>query len=432
MPAAELSTTQPQSPASLPVLIVGAGISGLLLAQHLSALSVPFVLLERDASPATDRGAGWGLTLNWSLPALRELLPPALAARLPETYVDRALTVKKSPRFPFYDLATGEMKGCGPVLEPERVVRVSRRRLRDLLATGLEVGWGREVLSFAEEEEECVVAHLVGGGTVVGKLMVACDGAHSRIRQALLPHAENHLIPVGAMGLRMEHDPEQVKSLRALDPFFLHGTSSVNNSFAYFSLLETPDDPGNERGKYIVQLVVSWPLVEGFLGRPTVTTIPDTNRARLTLIRAIAQTWADPFRQIALELPENTEVKPILLDDWPPPRDFQTTGRIALMGDAMHPMAMYRGEGANHAIVDVKEFSEHVLPSLRQDLPSSENLRGLFHRYNAAVVERARPGVLASRRACIDAHDWVRVGSPEVPSPLLTPRIMRLRFDEGS
>jgi len=339
MPAAELSVKQPPSPASLPVLIVGAGLSGLLLAQHLSALSVPFVLLERDASPAADRGAGWGLTLHWSLPALRELLPPALAVRLPETYVDRALTLTKSSRFPFYDLATGERKGCSPAVEPGRVVRVSRRRLRDLLTTGLEVGWGRKVVRFAEEED-FVTAHLEDGGTVAGRLMVACDGAHSLIRQALLPHAKNHPIPVGAMGLQMEHDAEQVNRLRALDPFFLHATSSTNNSFAYFSLLETPDDPGNESGKYIVQLVVSWPLVEGFLGRSIVTTVPDTNKARLALIRDIAQTWVDPFRQIALELPEDTEVKPILLDDWPPPRGFHTTGRIVLMGDAMHPMAM--------------------------------------------------------------------------------------------
>ena len=63
MPA-ELSTKQPPSPASLPVLIVGAGLSGLLLAQRLNALSVPYVLLERDTSPATACDAGWGLTLN--------------------------------------------------------------------------------------------------------------------------------------------------------------------------------------------------------------------------------------------------------------------------------------------------------------------------------------------------------------------------------
>lgn len=336
----KVAAKQPPRSAPLPVLIIGAGIAGLLLAQHLHTLSIPFLLLERDASPAGDRGAGWGLTLHWSLPALRELLPPTLVERLPETYVDRTLASSTSSRFPFYDLATGAMKACGPAANPERVVRVSRRRLRDLLTTGLDVSWGQKVVDVVEEDD-CVVAQLENGGSVMGRLIVACDGAHSRLRQKLLPNAKNLPIPVGAMGLRLEHDAEQVGRLRVMDPFFLHATSSANNSFAYFSVLEVPGDPGSNSGKYVVQLVVSWPLVEGFLGRATVTTIPDINTDRLTLIRDIAQTWAEPFRGIALDvLSEDTEVKPIVLDDWPPPLDLRTTGRTVLMGDALHPMTM--------------------------------------------------------------------------------------------
>lgn len=225
--------------APLPILIAGAGLTGLLLAQHLlaqhlRASSIPFLLFERDVSASADRGAGWGLTLHWSLPALHELLPPALAARLPEAYVDRSLTSTTSSRFPFYDLATGARQARGPVVKPESVVRVSRRRLRRLLTTDLEVNWGRTVVGYSEQEDR-VVAELDNGETVVGRLLVACDGSHSRIRRKLLPHAENRTIPVGAMGLRMEHDVEQVRALRELDPFFLHATSSANNTFVYFS-----------------------------------------------------------------------------------------------------------------------------------------------------------------------------------------------------
>lgn len=115
--------------------------------------------------------------------------------------------------------------------------------------------------------------------------------------------------------------------------------SFTDSSFSVV-VLEAPGDSGNESGRYTVQLVISWPLVEGFLGRDTITTVPDTNRERLNLVQAIAETWVDPFRQLALGLPGDTEVMPIVLDDWPPPRDLRTNGRIVLMGDAMHPMAM--------------------------------------------------------------------------------------------
>ena len=123
----------------LPVLIVGAGVSGLLLAQVLRSRGIAFRIFERDTDFAT-RGIGWGLTLHWSLPALKKLLPHELAARLPEAYVDRAsVEAGAASRFPFYDLSTGKLiLAVPPAPESERV-RVSRGRLRSLLATGIDI-----------------------------------------------------------------------------------------------------------------------------------------------------------------------------------------------------------------------------------------------------------------------------------------------------
>jgi 2-polyprenyl-6-methoxyphenol hydroxylase-like FAD-dependent oxidoreductase len=125
--------------ASLPVIIIGAGISGLLLAQQLRKSNLLFEIFERDSDFLT-RGAGWGLTLHWSLPALRELLPEELVAQLPNTYVDRAaVEAGESSTFPYFDLSTGERKYSSPkALESQRI-RVTRERLRKLLATGIDV-----------------------------------------------------------------------------------------------------------------------------------------------------------------------------------------------------------------------------------------------------------------------------------------------------
>lgn len=123
----------------LPVLIIGAGISGLLLAQQLRQLRIPFQIFERDTS-FTARGSGWGLTLHWSLPALRELLPEYLLSRIRETYVDRGAVERgENSTFPFFDLTTGERKGGVPQVGENQRIRVNRERLRHLLATDVDV-----------------------------------------------------------------------------------------------------------------------------------------------------------------------------------------------------------------------------------------------------------------------------------------------------
>jgi len=123
----------------LPVLIIGAGVSGLVLAHHLGVAGIPFLIFERDLD-LTTRGVGWGLTLHWSLPALKALLPDHLLQRLPEAYVDRvAVANGEASTFPFFDLATGDLKAAVPNVPEAQRIRVSRERLRRLLATGIAI-----------------------------------------------------------------------------------------------------------------------------------------------------------------------------------------------------------------------------------------------------------------------------------------------------
>jgi hypothetical protein len=81
-----------------------------------------------------------------------------------------------------------------------------------------------------------------------------------------------------------------------------------------------------------------------------------------------------------------------------------------------------RGEGANHAIVDVLELKKNVLPKL--DLTAAE-LRPAIQKYQQSMAKRTLPAVLASRQACLDAHDWANL-TPA--SPLLTRRQMILNY----
>ena len=87
-----------------------------------------------------------------------------------------------------------------------------------------------------------------------------------------------------------------------------------------------------------------------------------------------------------------------------------------------------RGEGANHAIVDVLEFAEGVVPHLTGTKGEGglRQLRAALDRFETATIERTRPAVLASRQACLDAHSWKSISAA---SPLLSRRAMRLVYD---
>lgn len=114
-------------------MIIGAGITGLLLAQALKKKKIPYTVFERDS---THREQGWGLAFHWAFPTLQGLLPPDLVADLVKTYcIPASDTEEVEPgTFPFVDLKTGEVKWALP---PGKRRRVVRRKLCRLLENDL-------------------------------------------------------------------------------------------------------------------------------------------------------------------------------------------------------------------------------------------------------------------------------------------------------
>lgn len=119
-----------------PIIIVGAGITGLVLAQALKKHSIPFIVYERDPDPLY-RGKGWGITIHWALDSLIECLPRHISDRLPEAYVDPEATRNgENGQFLFFNLRTGEPLWQVP---PSRRIRMAREKFRRLLMDGIEI-----------------------------------------------------------------------------------------------------------------------------------------------------------------------------------------------------------------------------------------------------------------------------------------------------
>ncbi|KAJ5952341.1 uncharacterized protein N7479_010754 [Penicillium vulpinum] len=388
-----------------PILIIGAGISGLVLAQYLQRHDIAFRIFDRD--PAIDaHSGGWGLTLHWSLPALRELLPDHIVDRFPETFVNKEASARgDTGRFQFFNLKSGDALYNIPAAER---IRVSRVRLRQLLTTGVDVQWNKNFQNIESTADE-ITAYFEDGTSYTGRLLVACDGSRSRTREILYPDVQMNQLPVQLLGASTLYTAEEMGGAETIDPFIFQGSHPESNVFLFFSFLDTPNNFENSsKDRYHCQIILSW-------ADSKKVPVPDVNAERIALMKKLTDNWSEPFRSLVHNLPQDVEVRSIRIEDWM----FRlgkahAHPRAVLVGDSAHTMTMFRGEGANNAIVDVLDLVTRV--DMRQPRSfDSEALRSSLVEYEKDVFARAEPSFLNSRQACLDANDFSKLeGSPLV------------------
>jgi 2-polyprenyl-6-methoxyphenol hydroxylase-like FAD-dependent oxidoreductase len=80
----------------------------------------------------------------------------------------------------------------------------------------------------------------------------------------------------------------------------------------------------------------------------------------------------------------------------------RTVGQHTLAGDSAHPMTMYRGEGANHGILDATLLIDQLKKIYAGEIGEEEGLKV----YESEMRERAHTAVPRSRQAAFDWHDW--------------------------
>jgi 2-polyprenyl-6-methoxyphenol hydroxylase-like FAD-dependent oxidoreductase len=177
----------------LKVLIIGAGLGGLCLAQALRKADIAVDIFERDGSPC-ERPQGYRLHVDADgASALAAALPYDLfelfdmTAMEPEPYttvVDTAFEVRR--RLP----SDGPDQTFGS-LTPMTHANVDRATLREILLGGLDhvIHFGEEFVSYTSDADG-VTATFRSGRTVRGDLLVGADGIRSAVRRQRLPDAQ--------------------------------------------------------------------------------------------------------------------------------------------------------------------------------------------------------------------------------------------------
>ncbi|KAJ7446762.1 hypothetical protein FB451DRAFT_1291428 [Mycena latifolia] len=409
------------------VLIVGAGLGGLTLAQSLRKLNVPYLILERDASPSA-RGQGWSIGISW---IIEPLLAGIITSDKPDlrstcaNYVlghDECLAFQSSC---FVDGTTGRMvqrdaKKFEDVLE----LRASRGRLRDWLAVGVDIKWGKNVSTFTEDEEG-VTVEFSDGTFERGAILVGADGVTSQVRQRLIPDGKTmSCLPVTILAAERRITYDQFTEitttlapaasvsygdhiLLALTLIDLHPPASSSGPGADFLWFLSSIDE-SER---VLQEAGQSDGIE-WMQRQTAKSSEDRYNEALETIKKNGM--VEPFKTFVEETSSEEPVTPIFL------REVRLgalpESRVTLLGDAAHAMSIFHGVAGNHAMLDALKLGP-LLASLLLfgKAVSSKEVFATLKAYADEMLPRnlqeqtaARKSIFAMHRSL---HDWQRLGS---------------------
>ncbi len=173
------------TPPKDPVLIIGAGL-GLVLAQRLTAASVPFRLFERDLFPSA-RSQGWSLSLSWILPFLnRELshLQPSIFSNAVNAPLEGSGAFAAIDGYTAQHLMSVPNAVNSEDGRPSHM-RANRSKLREWLAQGLDIEWNKRYVSHSTLPDGRVSVTFADGTSTTGGCLVGADGASSPVRHSL-------------------------------------------------------------------------------------------------------------------------------------------------------------------------------------------------------------------------------------------------------
>jgi 2-polyprenyl-6-methoxyphenol hydroxylase-like FAD-dependent oxidoreductase len=387
----------------LRIIVAGAGIGGLALAQGLQAAGIDVAVFEKDASAAF-RNQGYRIRLNADgISALRNLLSPsafelfAATAGMPggrmDTF-DHRLNSLRAHALP-----------ADPGLPGGGHLAVNRKTLREILMSGLEdvVHFDARLTHYTIESSGGVTAHFADGRTATGDVLVGADGVNSAVRAQLMPDA-----PVVDAGLRLVYGkvPLAGRDLDALVPADLLGlwTTVIGPDKRFVGLA-----PVQYRQSMAAATAEHAPDIE-----------LSADGAYLTCVfGARRELMPDDDKLFALDGTQLRDLALTMTEDWDPvvrrivaaqdaetlfpvsvrtsiPHDGWKAGRVTMLGDAVHAMSPAIGVGANTALRDAHVLSARLADAATADWPVAEALEGyqreMLQYGFAAVRESAERG----------------------------------------
>ncbi|MDN5919271.1 MAG: flavin-dependent oxidoreductase [Pseudonocardia sp.] len=330
------------------VLIIGAGIGGLVTALRLHRLGIDCDVLEQG-SAAGEPGVGINLLPH----AVAELADLGLLDALDETAVRTT------------DLAYHHRLGQEIVRRPCGIdagfahpqLSIHRGRLRGVLLRAVidrlgdgAVRAGNRVVGF-EQDEGGVRARLVDradepAGELLGDVLVAADGIHSTVREILFPGEG----PPRWNGVQMWRGATEWPAFRGGRSMVIAGGTAAKLALYPIGRGATPDT-----------VLMNWAicLLTGRDGDPPPRRQDWSRPAAPGVALQHAERFHVPGIDHAALVAATEEILEFPMCDRDPLPSW-SHGRVTLLGDAAHPMYPMGSNGAGQAILDAAALGSQL------------------------------------------------------------------------
>jgi 2-polyprenyl-6-methoxyphenol hydroxylase-like FAD-dependent oxidoreductase len=355
--------------------------------------------------------------LHWASPIFQQIIGPDMWSQIHTINVDPNVPVAAQDALLFYNGATGEQLGSG--IPVQYWHRLRRDKLRNLLATGLDIRFSKRLagISYSDSMSDGpgVTATFTDGTTLSGRILVGADGAHSTTRELLVGQslAQVKRLPFAATFIQAQYTREQALFLRSFHPLYL-ASPHPNGLFAFFGLQDAPDVDLPENWTFF--FYISWP---SSLEQQDEEAKTFSNSDRLKQVKDLAKVYTEPWKSAFEWLDDDKEGWYMGLTVWDPETVVwdNMQGRVTLVGDAAHPMTYQRGQGLNHSITDsgklfnaINAFAGNVDVEGRSE--GAEKRLGQAEAIDAYEKEmRTRGGeeVRLSEMNTRMLHDWAKL-----------------------
>ncbi|MEV4441745.1 FAD-dependent monooxygenase [Streptomyces sp. NPDC049577] len=390
------------------VLIIGAGTGGAALAHGLRRAGFDVAVYERDRTrEAGLHGYRVGIGPDGSR-ALRQLLPPELyetfkatCARPPRSFVMLTERLRTSLELPLR-----------PAVEDESGERsVSRMTLRQVLFTGMDdvIRFGKTFTHYERRPDGRVTAHFADGTQDTGDLLVAADGAGSRVRAQYLPHARVEDAGIVSIAAKL---PLTEETRALLPPHVRDGIGLVLGPRGGTCILHTMEFPWDREGRVKdgvggndAGLLARWPgllfdntrdyINWGFWASTDkfpADVMRRDGKELIDLVLAMTPRWHPGLRRL-FALGDPTTCFPITIRTSVPVPQWPTTN-ITLLGDAIHTMTPGQGVGANTALRDAALLTRNLTAHREGRLGLHDAIRD----YETRMIRYGFDAVRASKK----------------------------------